>query len=126
METLTKPKITAQELRIGNWVLLDTKTTLPMPHRVMPKDIWDIAEGRITIHALEPIPLTSEILEKAGVLNNNEYFSNPKLWPTYLTAGSNWFFVRTMSGDKVTTIGNVHQLQNLYFALTGEELDVSL
>lgn len=66
---------------------------------------------------IDPIPLTPEILEKAGF----EKMANTLDWSCYNEKIDHFFF---HSPD--SRIQTVHQLQNLYFALTGEELNINL
>lgn len=83
------------------------------------------------IDDITPIPLTEEWLLKFGFnnINSKEYgikcgscwmsLSNPKNmgeWQDYYC----WIFDRF----KFIELKYVHQLQNLYFALTGEELTI--
>ena len=115
----TKNMITANELRIGNWI---HEFNLPtqIDSRMLQKIESANERGKIIID-LSPIPITQEVLERCGfkkVPNTNEYFNEGK-YPITLY----------MSNNRVSTsfwIGNekryLHQLQNLYFALTGEEL----
>ena len=71
-----------------------------------------------------PIPLTPEVLESCGF----EVFP----WG-YVKKSSKDFGVRInlrsfnydVSGNSPVKIEYLHQLQNLYFALTGEELEVN-
>jgi len=73
---------------------------------------------------LSPIPLTEELLLKFGfVFGNNHGFyvlleDNSKGDYNY----DNVLFVLQYYGDD--TCKYVHQLQNIYFALTGEELQI--
>lgn len=119
----------ATELRIGNWVY---QSSLYGNAQCSAYEIYNFDRmqkcgfGADYYKHWEPIPITPEIFEKAGFLNNNGYFSHQKLGPTFLQQGADWFFVKTMGGGKLTTIKYVHQLQNLYFALTGEELKIKL
>lgn len=77
----------------------------------------------------EPIPLSPEILDKCGFVS---YHHNPRL---------EWFFVNGQAYEPFhlknsrdnkyyfnenIEVKYLHQLQNLYFALTGEELEVNL
>jgi hypothetical protein len=86
-------------------------------------------------HNLRPIPLTEEWLHKFGVTWNNingreYYFNTTGLYCLHLeppTKGEDdgW---TPMTPDGDGSIGKeiffVHQLQNLFFALTGEELTI--
>jgi hypothetical protein len=76
-----------------------------------------------------PIPLTPEILEKAGFNMEGKY-----IWLkideafelcTFAsgTPGVGLYFEGQWLGD---TFNYLHQIQNLFFALTGEELKIEL
>ena len=89
----------ANELRIGNWVNWGQDFQLDL--------------GSLTQHyyndVLQPIPLTAEWVKRFGLNQSN------------LVGG-----IYT-DGDLYITVDMpkyVHQLQNLYFALTGEELTI--
>tara|TARA_R110000868_G_scaffold326106_1_gene587073 strand:- start:240 stop:593 length:354 start_codon:yes stop_codon:yes gene_type:complete len=110
------------ELRIGNWVnVQDLELTVGMIN-------LDISEG------CEPIPLTEEWLVKFGFVKQKyemsgcsvfekggwriaykyrDDFNEFHLWHTQVSPPT-W---------SLCEIKYVHQLQNLYFALTGEELN---
>ena len=68
---------------------------------------------------LEPIPLTEEILLKCGFEESQYHFCIGD----FIIRKPD--FVLCDIGIKVNPI-NLHQLQNLYFALTGKELKIKL
>lgn len=116
----------ANELRIGN-IVYDpiNKSNIQVRQEVL----CDFANGYVN---LEPIPLTEEWLIKFGfeVEYNSEYtkrFSldnerNDFIWVyTYRKHNSTEFLEY---GGRVLGCKYVYQLQNLYFALTGEELTI--
>jgi hypothetical protein len=84
----------------------------------------------IPIDDLQPIPLTPEVLEKCGfdkhTKNTNgatiEWLQHYNL--RYLTF--NAFLLELGDDISLGHIIHLHQLQNLYMALTGEELEVNL
>jgi len=117
----------ANELRVGNYV---------NAKNFHIKDIEEISQVKCDwirySSLLEPIPLTEEWLLKFGFETRKEsdnfyYFGfgeNPitKDWMLclkYFKDENKFFF---MNGFHI--IKYVHQLQNLYFALTGEELQI--
>lgn len=123
--------IHANELRIGNWLIIEDGGFKQM--RLI--DIgWLIDFPDLFI----PIPLTPEILEKCGFekaidgmrismpISDNLGCDNYHLYRAY---DSNEFFI---AGDKENSgfgrfiIQYLHQLQNLYFAITGEEIKIEL
>ena len=126
----------ATELRIGNYFLDNRK--LP---KIMLSDVnvqvESIGEGGVnywcaqgdfdwdfTFDEMSPIPITEEWLLKFGLKSRLTRI------PTYY---KNNFNIRSKRPDWITSIGisgylfkigYIHQLQNLYFALTGEELEL--
>ena len=119
-------KMTANELRIGNLIFspLNKKD-----YAISQSNLCDFANGFIHI---EPIPLTEECLLEFGFEQcGYEMLSwqHPKL-PGFELDGINWAdaghieyqFLNYQIGDSIFRIHYIHQLQNLYFALTGEEL----
>ena len=108
----------ASELRCGNWVCI---------HSIELQMCIDDFNFREDFFI--PIPLTDEWLLKFG-FKYVESYDNYKV-----KAGDYWNSVKFYEGEWcynnddsdsgcyfLTTIKYVHQLQNLYFALTGEEL----
>jgi hypothetical protein len=112
-------EIKATELRIGNYykpeilddVLYDVITV---------EDISDLFYDPIDDY-YSPIPLTEEWLLRFGFYKDTNYYTNHLIETSFM-------FKRTMihqSGEvNVKYLEYVHQLQNLYFALTGEELTI--
>lgn len=105
-----------EELRIGN--LYDNNGNYFV---VTPSTIESVFESERVW--CKPIPLTEEWLIKFGF----EMGKNPKiiqLFPMQLLETPNGFeyFLGYGFGGKFIVIKYLHQLQNLYFALTGEEL----
>ena len=127
--------IQAAELRIANLVLIDNNISkiIGVNKYEVVKDVPDSTlEYEYLIEDLEPIPLTPEILEKCGLSKINESTID-----AYWHAGSSghpeiqiWhimgkFNVRYHSGKSITC-EHLHQLQNIYFAFTGQELEINL
>ena len=116
----------AKELRIGNWVK-DKDGRQPIKI-----DLGDFCYiERQGVEDYEPISLTEEWLLKFGVnelLNQDVYRVNY----TCYHKGTNCFnyclgYYHDDQGyiDNIfKDIKHVHQLQNLYFALTGKELEI--
>jgi hypothetical protein len=110
----------ANELRIGNYILLQGVTK--------PTQVWIIdTTEQSTRTKASPIPLTEEWLLKFGFeikldnFNWNAGIGINEIGDFKLalrhTDNFGWFYK-----SRCTPIKYVHQLQNLYFALTGEEL----
>lgn len=106
-----------KELRIGNFVKLKN---MPVPNSYLIES-WREFE----MNEFEPIPLTEEWLVKFGFERDqiNNTWSNSNSFFAIEFDGNGW--VNSINGGEYTngtTFQHVHQLQNLYFALTGEEL----
>ena len=142
----------ANELRIGNFIFWNSKLSspeislFPFPIEVtsiFPDKIGYISPGierrsepfeddilqTQTAHGpleeFEPIPLTDDILEKCGFEKNDandQYRSYRKEPITIRILADN--SIRANIGVGEFACQYLHQLQNLYFDLTGEELEV--
>ena len=126
----------ANELRIGNWVkYLDEYKGL-RPDRLGKQILITADDINFLWEAepeyIEPIPLTEEWLLKFGFEKHHQSFYDKTLCVQeveYL-----WFYNIYPLENSIIPLVNmsaqatghyikyVHQLQNLYFALTGEEL----
>lgn len=129
-----------QELRVGN--LINHKERGQITVRSLEADFPEFTEGEMAINGfpeseLNPIPLTEEWLLKFGFGFEKHpvyHFVSPDgRWYTYFVnrgynpPGSEEFAFDKMTGGGEITLAfikHVHQLQNLYFALTGEELTI--
>ena len=114
----------ANELRIGNYIWLESKQKeyqISSGH-----DIEEIDDAPLNFDA-KPIPLTREWLLKFRFVEKiDAYFYNDYCIED-IHNGVTWVISEfDHITDEFTAIGRginyVHQLQNLYFALTGEEL----
>ena len=130
----------AQELRIGNLVYAKTishhKDSICSITGLTHKGIYvKYGRGHIIPIKINPIPLTEEWLWKFGLtLGYSRYGYNIPNWMFNLTAfmgiglngNSEWFNVYCVNGEIkqiLSSIYYVHELQNLYFTLTKEELE---
>lgn len=126
-----------QELRIGNWI------TEPLNEDKNPFQIWGVYSetknnkiNNLPISYFKPIPLTKDWLIKFGFEKDMvlaEYIKNVKMIGLDLIIGITTntsgaligiYNVKSLhtNGINFVRIKYVHQFQNLYFALTGEEL----
>ena len=127
-----------RELRLGNWMKAKDTRTLPAFGKVVQTYAYGFSvdyhgftvDNHYPGSYYEPIPLTPEILEKAGFeLTNPLNIENAN---TYFKEGLNEFIsyhgegICIYESTKKRVIKYLHQLQNLYYALTGEELEISL
>ncbi len=107
----------AKELRVGNWI--EEEYNNFRQWRLEDYSLYhgeDYPENEIS-DKISPIPLTSEILEQCGFKKGSlgfwmkggvEYNPNKHL----------------LLGFGYCEVNHLHQLQNLFFALTGEELEL--
>jgi hypothetical protein len=118
--------IKANELRLGN--LYDNNGNYSV---VTPSTIESVFESERVW--CKPIPLTEELLLKCGAKTGcGETFKigeitimirNGKIVPiTNVTHGYTWINGKLIYNKTIY----LHQLQNLYFALCGEELKINL
>lgn len=114
----------ANELRIGNYLeFTDTMvcavTSIRSKNEFVVNDQWSSYATEV-----RPIPLTEKWLLKFGFEKHGEW---------YCIRGNNMLSINVSIKHNKTTVGEneeyeidnmnfVHQLQNLYFALTGTEL----
>lgn len=118
--------IKPNELRIGNIVLVQGKPVKITG--IIHDNIYFGSEFyvRVRLHQSEPIPLTPEILEKCGFKLDVEVYEQAGFYPCIIKNKMNegW---RMDFGEYVTNeLNYLHQLQNLYFALTGTELEINI
>ena len=116
----------ANELRIGNWV---NDYQFKKPLKVTVGVLWEIENG---MDFYERILLTEEwFLKFGGKTDDFEIDSfvlssltcDYRFFKTDLIGGETYWTCEKILGD--TCIEYVHELQNLYFALTGTELELS-
>lgn len=115
----------AKELRIGNI----TKQGVVVEINRSDKDsfrVWDVVNLKSSYNNnVEPIPLTEEWLIKFGFSkespDNEDDFNYWELKDVEFTDYEDGDFEINQTGF---VFKYVHQLQNLYFALTGEELEL--
>jgi hypothetical protein len=108
--------INVNELRISNWV--DGGVNGSLYYRVKASDFVNTDFTKT-----KPIELTEDILIKCGfveVINNFEWDLPDHSFPVKRKRGTNHFKALYQGVE----IKYLHQLQNLYFALKGEELNI--
>lgn len=128
--------ITANELRKGNWIYIDNGEKPKYAYQVSGHDIDEVETDGSDCFG---VPLHPEILEKCGFVKNrngepsieiNDIASHLEL----MGGKDNFYypsFTQTPQGDEERSvyfnrINSLHQLQNLYFSLTGQELTITL
>ena len=118
----------SNELRIGNYLQIDSLTD--GSNTIVDIDLFHLNEIGSIKYQYNPIPLTEEWLIKFGF-----YISNRKgsTITDYVIVKDNFGYFEVFCIDITKGLGfagckykikHVHQLQNLYFALTNEELTI--
>jgi hypothetical protein len=120
----------ATELRIGNWVYSDGQE----------KQVVGLIGNQImvvkTVNGVkndndvkDPIPLTEEILLKCGFefisSQQGQIYYHKDGWIVLQSYGK-WHYSPSLSNTVGKSIDYLHQLQNLYWSLCNEELNVEL
>ena len=119
----------AQDLRIGNWVQFRHTET---PVLITLGDfVREYKEEHLEDY--EPIPLTEEWFDRFGFdedgFKQYEFINwgiKVKKDPNAISE-PNWIVFHGFMDQfsEIVSLKHVHQLQNLYFALTGEELELT-
>lgn len=136
--------IPIQQLRYGSWVKVGEYGL--RPGKIFQVERWQIHDGAMIVQFLgkhpsgefiqdiEPIKLTPEILKqcKGWVLHEGgecEFTESDEFWlevhkdMNKVDVGG-WFEKDTMAYVFMTKgFSSLHELQNLYYALTGQELE---
>lgn len=132
------PMINAHELRLGNYLLQKQNnkiTTVPLAYQHFEL----LAKGEAA--TLYPVVLKPELFEKCGFTENKDYPLLPAarefilVLPVsgsgkneiygYLKTNKECFARAVVEGVPASNpVYHLHQLQNLYFALTGQELAI--
>lgn len=145
--------IKASELRIGNWIMLlgvdyqhDNKFPDPEGNEPIQVTVDVLKEVERSEADYGPIPITQELLKKCG-FRKDEGFDFPDLGMQYILdlpvkgeCRNEIFFFFSAPGLKDVSFGeytvnsahgsnniyHLHQLQNLFYCITGQELELHL
>ena len=111
--------ISANELRVGNWVQVYLQ---PQISEWIESQLINVNPEKVKNY--KPIPITEEILLKCGF----ERHITIDIYPTFVLKmiNVNDGIVYVCNLGFLNHIKHLHQLQNLYFALTNEELKIEL
>lgn len=122
----------ANELRVGNYLQRGVGSVITVKRLIQNDDdiLVNEALGLFTLgYTALPIPLTEEILLKCGYVPLNESSAGVRYGHVVngvFDAGLSFIFWKD-SQELICVIKHIkylHQLQNLYFALTEQELDI--
>jgi hypothetical protein len=109
----------ANELRIGNWVEHNQPKT--GYYTTVQKSTFSVNVEKL----FKPIPLTEEWLLKFGFEKTDSHGDFEYLIDRYSYFRGSFYIADCDECGESVEIQYVHQLQNLYFALTGEELTIN-
>ena len=130
--------INIPELRFGNRILQKSGTKInPVPFGMQHLEL--VAKGEGT--SLYPVVLKPEVVERCGFIENKQYpllpeareftlllpvqGGNQNLLHVYSKNNGECFGRATVNGLVASNnFFHLHQLQNIFYALTGKELDV--
>ena len=121
----------ANELRIGNLINTPYEKEAKMKS-IVEDDSWGgyyivTNNNKTSITVVKPIPLTEECLLKFGFEARKDVFFKFGGYAHMISLNKNFDTYRVeIVNQSISRIKYVHQLQNLYFALTGEELNFEL
>jgi hypothetical protein len=124
----------ANELRLGNLCEYFIQDNVEKDYWVKNKiDIQDLElclkEKEYFNKLYQPIPLTPEILEKCGFYFEKHWYKRIANLDFFICSLGNmdeFYLLQFGSCGIMPPCKYLHQLQNLYFALTGEELTVNI
>ena len=113
--------INIQELRLNNWIdFTSTPGNYEQVKDIQTYDMKTPSVNRVAVSDVVPIPLDKVWIERFGFEWIDTHWSNNGRVSLYITADYECIFNNLLS----VKLSYVHQLQNLYFALTGQELTI--
>lgn len=126
--------IKAKDLMVGNWFEHKPEWSYrnndckSFYFQWNERDWYGLGECTISIDNILPIKLTPDILVKCGFYND---MPDPLQWEH--TNGISLFYYADLdtyrynrADGRSTSLKHVHHLQNLYYALHGEQLKITL
>lgn len=135
--------IEVQSLMIGNYVwdnysgYMEVSLIDSVNESIDLRKNKTLPSGRYIIEDIEPIPLTEEWLEKFGfdkgtsedgedvmIYLNSHWKFILEYYNFCQPSEDNGYYLIEYLGQLEIQIKHIHQLQNLYFALTSEELTI--
>ncbi len=112
----------SNELRIGNYTLLEMAHNPDSFHIITANDIFELnSDPQDDFY--QPIPITEHWLIKLGFkqgIDKNYWYNTKICFDSFGEDG--YYLTDERTGKESIKIKYVHQFQNLYFALIGEEL----
>lgn len=120
--------VKSNELRIGNRVHISNYKDCIITGINKTKIFLNNNPTQLPIEDIAPIPITVEVLEKFGfeietLHGNGGCYNVARNNPLTFNSIHGWWVYGTQMDFQIK---HLHQLQNLYFALTGTELTVNI
>ena len=118
----------ANELRIGNLIRWISTGEIDTVKDILTAGRKHECINNVNISDCEPIPMAEEWLDRFGFESYGHiytlHFKNGFAL-NYNTSLKSWFLsIHSTTTTAISDFKYVHQLQNLYFALTGEEIKI--
>lgn len=128
--------INSSELKIGNLIQWNEEVPAIVAVTGIHKDSIDFDgqyKGLMSVERFNPIPLTDDWISKLGFENSEKefgigfYHPNTMLFELYRKNKEFGYYYSVRHSNSMVYVLSehlkyVHQLQNLYFCLTGQEL----
>lgn len=126
---MSKPEYHIAELRVGNYLLFNGHTSVEITIIDRPELKIDYLEAEDD-DMYDAIYLDWEWMERLGFkwdFSTFDYVDGVRKGNFFISGVQNEWHFEFSNGNKVqrVVLKYVHQLQNLYFSLTGEELTAS-
>lgn len=128
----------ARELRIGNWIFDDLKRESEVSNLSALSVEAKTSDGWTTVFRPEGIPITEDLVIKCGFKFHSQTSEHGVTKDFFIIIGDRWGKIERWScnglvewkislGDyRYTTIYSIHQLQNILYAISGNELELKL
>lgn len=115
-------------LRIGNLLRLNASFSRYLFVKEITAEVVHFDKGYVLkFNETGPVPITPGLLTKAGFIFGRKFcgadFYDLKLKSDFFGAAV-WEFKR--NNESLTDVQYIHQLQNLYYAISGEELKITI
>ncbi len=124
--------MTTRELRIGNYVEIYQGNKVGFVDNCIVESIYGYEVNGYSDDDIHPIPITQKWLFKFGFIWHNQEYYNGVIYikNAHISSSFPWGLYPEELGSGMIIKNHkklqyVHQLQNLYFAITGEELVIS-
>lgn len=124
--------IDKKDLRIGNYIMYDNRyfQIYSISDEFPTLNTIEFGIGVVDWNNISPIPITEELLVKCGFEQDDELDYRFRLGikhdPDFITYDLDDNMYSIHDSWINTTIKSLHQLQNLYYALTKQELTIEI